>query len=82
MSAPPIDLGDPDARRRWLGQVRELIADATAAGLDAAAPKRRRVLSRAEARRKLREATKALEVLLDAAGGADAGGAGVTANTA
>jgi len=66
MNAPRIDLADPDARRRWLAQVRDQIADATASGLDATAPKRRRVLSRAEARRKIRDASKALDALLAA----------------
>lgn len=67
-SAPRVDLTDPLARGRWLAALREQTANATAAGLDAAAPKRHRVLSRAEAKRKIHDADEAIASLLAAAG--------------
>jgi hypothetical protein len=50
--------------------VREQTEDAIAAGLDATARHRARVLSRAEARRKILAARRSLEALFAAAGDA------------
>lgn len=64
---PALRWDAPDDARRWLDAVREQTDDAIAAGEDAARHPRRRVLSRAEARRKLEAARVALASLLDAA---------------
>lgn len=61
---PPLPWNDPDEARAWLGDLREQILDALAAGEDATRPLRRRVLSRAEARRKLTAAEQAILALL------------------
>lgn len=66
----PFDPTDPGALQRWLADVREQADDAICAGLDATAPLRRRVLSRAEARRKLLAARRALRALFAAAAAA------------
>jgi hypothetical protein len=55
---------DPADARAWLADLREQILDAVAAGEDAVASPRHRVLSRAEAGRKLRTARRALVALL------------------
>lgn len=57
---------DPEDVRLWLASLRSAVEDAVAAGEDAARPKRDRVLSRAEARRKLTAAEQAIASLLDA----------------
>jgi hypothetical protein len=63
----PLDLRDPAEVNRWILAVREHAGDAIAAGLDATARVRRRVLSRAEARRKLKAAKHAIDALFKAA---------------
>ncbi len=55
---------DPERVGTWLKALREQIDDAVAAGEDATRRCRKRVLSRAEARRKLREANTRLDELL------------------
>jgi hypothetical protein len=55
---------DPAKVRRWFRRLRAHILDALAAGEDATAPFSERVLSRAEARRKLAEAEDCIEALL------------------
>ena len=50
--------------REWLTALRDATDDALAAGEDATRRVRRRVLSRAEARRKLREAEAKIDGLL------------------
>ena len=60
---PALDWGDPAAVQRWLDAVRIAQDDAIAAGLDATRRKRRRVLSRAEAKRKIRDAAGVLAAL-------------------
>ena len=62
-----LDLRDPDEVKRWILAIRERTSDAIAAGLDATARVRRRVLSRAEARRKLKAAKHAIDALFRAA---------------
>jgi len=57
----------PRRWKRWIVAVRMQASDAIAAGLDATARVRRRVLSRAEARRKLKAAEQAIDALLRAA---------------
>jgi vacuolar-type H+-ATPase subunit H len=51
----------------WLKSLREQIDDGLAAGEDATRRIRRRVLSRAEARRKLRAATAGIDELMEMA---------------
>ena len=63
----PVDLADPAARARWLFDVRNRLADITTAALEATGPKRHRVLSRAEARRMIQDASAVLITQLDAA---------------
>ncbi len=55
---------------QWLNSLRDVIDDTLAAGDDATRPLRERVLSRAEAQRKLREAESSLKGLLTLAEGA------------
>jgi predicted deacetylase len=62
----PLDLRDPAELKRWILAVREQAGDAIAAGFDATARMRRRVLSRAEARRKLKAAKNAIDALFRA----------------
>ena len=62
-----LDLGDPAEVKHWIAAVRDQANDAIAAGLDATARMRRRVLSRAEARRKLKAAKHAIDALFRAA---------------
>ena len=62
----PLNLQDPAEVKRWILAVREQTNDALAAGLDATARARRRVLSRAEARRKLKAAKHAIDELFRA----------------
>jgi hypothetical protein len=62
-----LDLDDPAEVKRWLVALRVQASDAIAAGLDATARVRRRVMSRAEARRKLKAAEHAIDALLRAA---------------
>jgi hypothetical protein len=57
---------DPEDVRLWLAALRSAAHDGLAAGEDAVRPKRDRVLSRDEARRKLEAADKTITVLLDA----------------
>jgi len=59
-----LNFNDPERAREWLTALREATDDALAAGDDATRRVRRRVLSRAEARRKLREAETKIEGLL------------------
>ena len=63
-----------DDARRWLEAIQQQTDDAIAAGEDATRRPRRRVLSRVEARRKLKGARLAIAALLNAAvRGLDAG---------
>ncbi len=62
-----LDLDNPAEVKRWILALREQASDAIAAGLDATARVRRRVLSRAEARRKLKAAEHAIDALFKAA---------------
>lgn len=52
----PMDFGNPEEVRAFLGAVRDLALDAVAAGEDATRLPRRRLFSRYEARRRIREA--------------------------
>ncbi len=54
---------DPERVSAWLKELREQTDDALAAGEDATRRFRRRVLSRAEARRKLRAASASIDEL-------------------
>lgn len=56
-----LDWTDPAAVKAWALGVWMNADEAVAAGLDATVRKRRRVLSRAEARRKVREAQGAIK---------------------
>lgn len=58
---------DPEDVKRWISALRSAVHDALAAGEDATRRLSERVLSRAEARRKLREAEKRIDSLLDVA---------------
>lgn len=58
---------DPNRVRTWLKTLREQIDNALAAGEDATRQPRRRVLSRAEARRKLRAASTSIDDLFEVA---------------
>jgi hypothetical protein len=71
---PAFRLDDPALLRAWLAGLREQVLDAVAAGEDATRRFRRRVLSRAEARRKLRTAKRALLGMIDVAEQAAGGG--------
>lgn len=68
-SAPfhPLRWNDPEEARAWLADLHEQILDAIAAGEDAVRPLRCRVLSRAEAGRKLVAAKEAITSLLASA---------------
>ena len=57
---------DLDDVRLWIAALRAAVDDALGAGEDAARPKRDRVLSRAEARRKIEAAELTIEALLNA----------------
>ena len=57
---------DPEDVRLWLAALRSAANDGLAAGEDAVRPKRDRVLSRDEARRKLEAADKTITTLLEA----------------
>jgi hypothetical protein len=57
---------DPEDVRLWIASLRAAAEDAVAAGEDATRPKRDRVLSRAETRRKLEAAEQMIATLLDA----------------
>jgi hypothetical protein len=62
-----LDFTSPAQVLTWLGVLRSKVADIAAAGRDAAQPPRRRVLSRAEARRQIDEAEEAIGRLMDVA---------------
>ena len=64
---PALYWSDPAAARTWLMQLRSQIDDALAAARDATHRRKKRVLSRAEARRKLNESAKSLFALLESA---------------
>ena len=66
---PPkaLDFTNRNEVRAWLHDLREQVLDATAAGEDATRRPKKRVFSRAEARRRIREAEKNLLALLEAA---------------
>jgi hypothetical protein len=68
-----LDWGDPAAVKRWAVALQDQIADALDAGLDATAAPSRRSLGRRTARRKLREAHRAIGSLFLLAGLADEG---------
>jgi len=57
---------DPEDVRLWIAALRSVAHDGLAAGEDAVRPKRDRVLSRDEARRKLEAADKSITSLLEA----------------
>ena len=57
---------DPEDVRLWIAALRSAAHDGLAAGEDAVRPKRERVLSRDEARRKLEAADKTVTSLLEA----------------
>lgn len=57
---------DPEDVRLWIAALRSAAHDGLAAGEDAVRPKRDRVLSRDEARRKLEAADKTITILLEA----------------
>jgi hypothetical protein len=57
---------DPEDVRLWIAALRSAVHDGLAAGEDAVRPKRDRVLSRDEARRKLEAADKTITALLEA----------------
>lgn len=63
---PPAMLcfADREQMGKWLNTLRDMTSDAFAAGDDATRPVRERVLSRAEAKRKLHEAQSSIERLL------------------
>ena len=69
---PPtiLCLADREQMSQWVNAMREAIDDTLAAGDDATRPLRDRVLSRAEAQRKLREGESSLNKLLTLAEGA------------
>lgn len=62
----PVRWDDPANVRLWLAALRSAAEDAVAAAEDVTRPLEARVLSRAEARRRLMSADAALEALLDA----------------
>jgi hypothetical protein len=70
-SAPPeptpLRWDDPADRRRWLADLRDQIADATALGDDATRRPKKRFFARCEARRRLHATERALASLLLAA---------------
>lgn len=58
---------DPPQARAWFNALRDRVLDALTAGEDVTRPKHERVLSRAEARRKIIAADESITSLLDAA---------------
>ena len=62
-----LRLADDEQTRQWLAALREATNDTIAAGDDATRPLSKRVLSRAEAQRKLREAGNSIDALLTCA---------------
>ena len=64
---PFLRWNDPAELRSWIRVVRDTLADGLAAGADAAKHPEERVLSRAEARRKIAAADEILTGLLDLA---------------
>jgi hypothetical protein len=62
--AASLRFDDPEQMREWLKALRDATDDAIAAGDDATRRFSKRVLSRAEAKRKLREAEGSIESLL------------------
>jgi hypothetical protein len=64
MPTASLRFDDREQMREWLKALRDAIDDAIAAGDDATRRVRKRVLSRAEARRKLREAESSIDGLL------------------
>jgi len=62
-----LRLDDPERVAAWLKDLREQIDNALAAGEDATRRFHRRVLSRAEARRKLRAANASIDELMEMA---------------
>ncbi len=63
----PLDLRDPAQLHDWLAALRTAVLDAEAAGEDATRRPKKRMFSRFEARRRLREATQNVIEMLDAA---------------
>lgn len=61
-----VHWNEPEDVRLWIAALRSAAHDGIAAGEDAARPKRDRVLSRNEARRKLDAADRTIASLLDA----------------
>jgi hypothetical protein len=64
---PPLDLGDHDAVRGWLTELRAQINDIAAAGEDATRPPGQRELGRATARNAILEARDAIGQIMAAA---------------
>src|SRR5689334_4403865 len=63
----PLRWDDPTERRRWLADLRDQIADATALGDDATRRPKKRFFARSEARRRLHATERAIASLLLAA---------------
>lgn len=66
-SRPALAWADPDDARAWFGALREQVLDLAAAGEDATRRFGERVLSCAEARKRIEAADQAVTDLLDAA---------------
>ena len=64
---PPLRWDDRAQCGRWLGDLREQVFDAIAAGEDATRRPRKRFFSRHQARRRLRSAERAIFALFTAA---------------
>lgn len=62
-----LDLGDREAVRAWLAELRTQIDDAVGAGEDATRPPGRRELGRPTARSAILEARRAIDAMLAAA---------------
>ncbi|MFO0762079.1 MAG: hypothetical protein U0359_36910 [Byssovorax sp.] len=62
-----IDLCDPTQARVWLALLRDTVRDGAAAGEDATRRPKKRMFSRFEARRRVREASQSTLAMIDAA---------------
>lgn len=68
-SDPPafVDLRDPAKARAWLAALRETVLDCSSIGEDATRSPKRRMFSRFEARRRMKESEELVLAMLDAA---------------
>ena len=66
MMKTEVDWSDPTDVRLWIQAIRVQVQDLVAAGDDATRAPRRRILSRAESRRRVLLADRAAEALLSA----------------